>query len=326
VDAKAIIEDYVNAVAAKLPRRLRNDIGLELRTLLTEQVRSAAGAAGRAPDSEIALQVLNDFGTPGEVAGRYAAAGFQIIEPEQAPTFVKLASACVVLLWAATLPQVFHGSMTLGDWSQRWGFGALAWVGALLVWYGVANWVRRRSPADPDSLSRPWTHWIFMLPAPGVWRPGEPQATERRAALGAAPLGAILTVFFIAPAWILGHLLPAGTNTSWVLYDESFRRSLLWPLIALMVLRLGLLVAGVLNERWRTPTAAIGLGLRMCFVALLFWTVFRWHIFANAITDGLFKAWLLIFLVINTIQMIVWLRRAATRVRVPRSLTSSQHR
>ena len=324
MDSKAIIEDYVNAVAAKLPRRLRNDIGLELRTLLTEQVRSAAQAAGRSPDGDIALQVLRDFGTPGEVAGRYVAAGFQIIEPEQAPTFVKLASACVVLVWAATLPLVFHGSMTLGDWSQRWGFGALAWVGALLVWYGVANWVRRRSPADPDRVSRPWTRWIFMLPAPRVWRPGEPEAAERRAALGAAPLGAILTVFFIAPAWILGHLLPAGTNTAWVLYDESFRRSLLWPLIALMVLRLSLLTAGVLNERWRSPTAAIGLGLRVCFVGLLYWTVFRWHIFANPITDGLFKAWLLIFLVINTIQMVVWLRRAAMRVRVPKSLTSSQ--
>ena len=39
MDAQAIIEDYVNKVAAKLPRKLRNDVGLELRTLLTEQLR-----------------------------------------------------------------------------------------------------------------------------------------------------------------------------------------------------------------------------------------------------------------------------------------------
>ena len=42
MDTQAIIEDYVNKVAAKLPRKLRNDVGLELRTLLIEQLRSAA--------------------------------------------------------------------------------------------------------------------------------------------------------------------------------------------------------------------------------------------------------------------------------------------
>jgi hypothetical protein len=39
MDTQAIIEDYVNKVAVKLPRKLRNDIGLELRTLLVEQLR-----------------------------------------------------------------------------------------------------------------------------------------------------------------------------------------------------------------------------------------------------------------------------------------------
>jgi hypothetical protein len=323
MDAQAIIEDYVNTVAAKLPRKLRNDIGLELRALLTEQLRNAQEGAGQSPNSEIVMEVLRRFGRPDEVAARYAPRGFQLIEPEHAPTLVKLAAICVVIQWAVTLPLVFSSRMALGEWWLRWGFNALSWVGALVVWFGIAGWIQRRSPIDPHSFSRPWTHWIFWLPFPRDWRPGEPEATERRAALGAAPLGAVLTIFFIAPAWILSCLLPAGANTSWALYDSSFQRWLLPPLIALMAVRLMLLVAVALNERWRTATATVRFSLWVCFVALLYWTVFGWHIFADLLTDAVFKAWLLIFLLINTIQIIVWLRRAATRVRMPESFPSA---
>ena len=66
-------------------------------------------------------------------------------------------------------------------------------------------------PLTPSNGARPWTHWIFWVPFPRDWRPGEPEATERRAAMGAAPLGAVLTIFFIAPAWILSRL-SAGRN------------------------------------------------------------------------------------------------------------------
>jgi hypothetical protein len=46
------------------------------------------------------------------------------------------------------------------------------------------------------------------------------------------------------------------------------------------------------------------------------------QIFANRLADYLFKAWLFIFLLVNTIQILVWVRRQATRVRVPRSLAT----
>jgi hypothetical protein len=319
MDTQAIIEDYVNKVAAKLPRKLRNDVGVELRTLLTEELRSVAQDAGRSPDSEMAMDVLRRFGQPDEVAARYAPRGFQLIDPEHSPIFVKLATLCVAIQWAITLPAVFSSRMTFGDWWLRWGFSAFSWVGFLVLWFGIANWVQRRSPADPSSGSRPWTHWIFWVPFPREWRPGEPEAAERRAAMGAAPLGAVLTIFFIAPAWILAHLLPAGTDTSWALYDEHFQRWLLTPLIALMAVRLVLLAVAALSERWRARTETLRVGLWVCFVALLYWAVFGGHIFAHPTTDALFKAWLLIFLLINTIQILVWIRRAATRVRIPKT-------
>ena len=320
MDTQAIIEDYVNKVAAKLPRKLRNDVGLELRTLLTEQLRSAAQDAGRSSDSEMAMDILRRFGRPDEVAARYAPRGFQLIEPEYSPILVTLATLCVAIQWAVTLPAVFSSRMTLGDWWLRWGFSAFSWVGFLVLWFGLASWIQRRSPADPGTGIRPWTHWIFWVPFPTEWRPGEPEATEWRAGMYAAPLGAVLTIFFIAPAWILGHLLPAGTDTSWALYDDHFQRWLLTPLIALMAVRLVLLAVVALNERRRARTETLRFGLWVCFVALLYWAVFSGRIFAHVITDALFKAWLLIFLLVNTIQIFVWIRRAATRVRIPKTL------
>ena len=320
MDAQSVIDMYANDVAARLPRKIRNDVGLELRSLLTEQLRSAAQDAGRSPDSEMAMAVLRRFGQPDEVAARYAPRSFQLIEPEYSPMFMKLATLCVAIQWAVTLPAVFASRMTVGDWWLRWGFSAFSWVGFLVVWFGMASWIQRRSPADPSSSSRPWTHWIFWVPFPRAWYPRDPEATEWRAALNAAPLGAVLTILFIAPAWILAHLLPAGTDTSWAQYDDHFRRWLLTPLIALMAVRLALLAAAAMKERWRARTEALRFGLWVCFVALLYWAVFGGRIFAHLTADALFKAWLLIFLFVNTIQILMWILRAATRVRIPKTL------
>ena len=137
-----------------------------------------------------------------------------------------------------------------------------------------------------------------------------------------SPLGAVLTIFFIAPAWILGHLLPAGTDTSWALYDDHFQRWLLTPLIVLMAVRLVLLAAAALKSGGARGPETLRFGLWVCFVALLYWVVFSGRIFAHVITDALFKAWLLIFLLVNTIQIVVWIRRVATRVRIPKTLAS----
>lgn len=320
MDAHAVIDSYIDNIAARLPRKARNDIGVELRTLLTEQLTAAAADTGRAPDEELAIEVVRRFGRPEDVAARYFSRGFQIIEPEHAPAFVTLSVVCVAIQWALTLPAVFASHTTFHDWWWSSGFSAFAWVGILVTWFGLATWVRRRSPTDSESLARPWTHFIFWLPLPADWRPVDREATERRAGIGAFPIGVVLTLFFIAPSWFLERLTPAGTHTSWALYDADFRRWLLPPLIALMVARLGLFIAAGLSDGWRARTGALRFGLWICFVGLLYWATFGWHIFATPAVDALFKAWLLIFLLINVIQIIMRGRRALTRVRVPKTL------
>jgi hypothetical protein len=235
--------------------------------------------------------------------------------------FVALSALCVIVQWALTLPAVFASRTTLGEWWGGWGFGAFAWVGMLVTWFGLATWVRRRTPADPDSFLRPWTHFIFWLPVSMGWRPFDTEGFERRVELRALPLGVAVTIFFVAPASFLGLLTRTGTDTSWALYDEGFRRGILPVLIALMVVRLALCAVAGVNAHLRARLDVIRFALRVCFVGLLTWAVFGGSIFAGPLADALFKVWLLVYLLVNVIQIVVWIRRALTRVRVPKTLT-----
>jgi hypothetical protein len=323
MDTSALIASYTNDVARRLPRKLRNEVGLELRALLTDQVNAAAADAGRAPDSELALRVLKNFGRPDEVAARYHhAREFNVIEPAHAPVFVKLAAFCVLAQWALTLPRVFSSSLTFGDWWLGWGAGALWWVGLLTVWFGVAGWIQRRSPIDPHSFVRPWTHYIVWVPTRD-WLPGH-DVNLYAGAKVIVPLVSVLTVFFISPATFLNYVLPGNVDTSWARYDADFQRWLLTPLIALMAARLALFTLAVVDERLRARTEPVRLGLWIAFVGLLVWSAARWDIFASVFTDALFKAWLSIFLLVNCLQIYTEIRRALARVRVPKTLTQRQ--
>lgn len=80
MDTTTLIDSYTNDVARRLPRTLRNEVGLELRALLTDAVNAAAADAGRAPDRQLTLEVLRTFGRPDVVASRYAPRTFNVID------------------------------------------------------------------------------------------------------------------------------------------------------------------------------------------------------------------------------------------------------
>ena len=88
-----------------------------------------------------------------------------------------------------------------------------------------------------------------------------------------------------------------------------------------MVVRLVLCAVAGFNAHLRARLHAIRFALWVCFVGLLIWTVFGWAIFSSPVVDALFKVWLLVYLLVNVIQIVVWIRRALIRVRVPKTLT-----
>jgi hypothetical protein len=212
--------------------------------------------------------------------------------------------------WALTLPAVFRGTTAFSAWWITWGAGALWWVGALLVYFASAAWIRRAAAVDPDTGKRPWTHWILWLPMSEEWQPK--RAVNLQPTKSQIMLAVIATLFFAAPAWFLNLFL---ADASWARYDADFQRWLLIPLLALLTARIALSAAVLADPRRRAPTETLRLGFWAVFVGVLYWALAAWSIFATPAVDAVFKGWLSIFLLINTLQIAAGMRRAFTRVR-----------
>lgn len=201
----ALIESYVSEVVGHLPRKQRADVGFELRSLLTEELRGRAGDSE--PDIATTLDLLADFGRPAEVADRYRPAGFTIIRPADAPRFAWIALTGVAVQWVITLIATFTAPATgagddwlsrLGTWWLSAGLGAFWWPGLLISVSIVAavstarrggdarEWRPRAAALDRDSIRRP----LYVLAIAGAlvgiaalmaainlatWWPGLPQ-------------------------------------------------------------------------------------------------------------------------------------------------------
>ncbi len=62
--ADEILDTCVRAVAQALPRMQRDDVALELRALLGEELAARARAIGRTPDRARMMALLKDHGRP----------------------------------------------------------------------------------------------------------------------------------------------------------------------------------------------------------------------------------------------------------------------
>jgi hypothetical protein len=69
--ATEVIESYIDDTERLLPRRQRDDVASELRSLLNEELHARAQQSGRPPDESLALPLVRDYGNSNEVAVRY---------------------------------------------------------------------------------------------------------------------------------------------------------------------------------------------------------------------------------------------------------------
>jgi hypothetical protein len=121
---------------------------------------------------------------------------------------------------------------------------------------------------------------------------------------------------------VLEQLGAAGPE--WTAYDDAFGHQLLPPLIALMVARLVLFAIVAVRRRSSSALDYLRSALWVCFVALLWWAILRWRIFASGGPDFVLKTWLGIFLFINSIQIPLSLRRQWLSVKLPAVATGTR--
>lgn len=195
--ADAVIEAYVRDVAKYLPRGKRNDVAFELRTLLQDELAAKAERSGRAPDREMALEILQGFGRPAVCAARY----------QPRPPLIDPADNHNFIIWAVAGALV---AVILNPHGLSW----FAWIGGVFLYFAVAAWVRRRWQGDR----------LGWIPTRRVER-FPPRVVRPLALLGA--LGTLVFPFFmyLAPRTFADILFLGRIPTGGLELTEAFTYS-----------------------------------------------------------------------------------------------------
>lgn len=291
-----VIEAYVAEVMRRLPRKERNEIGFELRDLLTQML------AERAPDEardDVILNMLRDFGTPAEVAARYRPPGVVIIPAEQTRTFALLSLGGIALQWASTLPRVFDGQPLVAWWFS-WGLGAFWWPGFLAMMSLMAVFARELGMFKP------------------TWRPStvDPERINRNAMAFGLAWYAIGVAFMICLPWTTA-VLPEPMPRIFA-FDPTFLRERAPPVILLWLSGFATMFAAMLKGRWSKLTRRLSTAFGLGWVMLLVWWMMAGDIFLSPATDEGAKAALGLVVAIIVVDLAYGLYRRRTQIRAPK--------
>jgi hypothetical protein len=303
----AIIEAYVDDVVRRLPRRQRRDVGVELRSLLSEELRGRAGDEGRLPDEAMALDLVRNFGRPDDVAARYHPPGVAIIPPGQTAAFGWTALVGVLLQWAVSLPAALQagGLERIGAWWIGYGLGAFWWPGFLIMMMLAAALVRQRWPAQD---------------AP--WRPAPIHRDEVSRPLYAFGILAALAGIAI---WVFVAWFQAVSDSGFaraLRFDPAFFAIRAPALVLYWGSSLVLMAIVLVEGRWRSLTRQAQLASNLAGCALMVWFLFAGPIFVNEAADRPVK----FTLAVIAAAMLLSLAWQAWRRRRPYALPKSAAR
>jgi hypothetical protein len=145
-----IIDRYVAEVGRHLPEKSRPDLMREIRSLLEDALEDRSRATGRAPDEDMAVELLKEYGAPSKVAAAYLPPRY-LIGPQLFPIFFALLKIVLVIVMVAVLIEfgvsLGRDALSLGDVGVAFlnlvanllsgalqAFGTLALVFALIQW------------------------------------------------------------------------------------------------------------------------------------------------------------------------------------------------
>lgn len=302
MNANDVIESYVADVAVKLPRKHRNDVAFELRSLLNEELQGKAEAAGRAADAAMATELVNAFGRPSAVAARYQPT-LTVIDPADGRGFVRASVIGLAIIWCLglllRLEQVSESKLSVLAAMQQWWLGtvipSLWWPGVLVVAFSLAAWARRRWPA---------AHWKA--------RPGDRIQGGRATMIVGLVAIVCGTYLLVNPRWILdyfweGQAAPAAYDA--LTYTNTFLTHQAPWLLALILLNIPLFIAVIVTGRWTALMRRLEIALALAGCAFFAWTVFDGPITRSPASDAMVKLSLMLIIGITLITRGVQLFR-----------------
>ncbi|UQV17576.1 hypothetical protein MU852_12030 [Brevundimonas albigilva] len=153
-----LVERYLKAVAAQLPKETREDIVAELRDDIMGRIEDLEARLGRAPTDDEVEALLREAGHPLTVAARYRPGPQALIGPELYPWWlfgVKVGltvMACVTLigLAARVLAGDVYPGQAIGQGVASLFSGAVSIIGILTV----AGFILERQAKKPDFIAK----------------------------------------------------------------------------------------------------------------------------------------------------------------------------
>jgi hypothetical protein len=303
-----LINRYAHEVGQYLPHRLRADVEAELRSLLTDSVEEKALLGGVPAGDEVAAKVLREFGTPKDVAARYAPEPQYLIGPRLYPAYVTSVKVMLPILAAIFLALVAAGRFRhAGEppsvapffratgsflWSALENLGIMTLVFAL-----VERAIRHREAAgkawDPSAL-------------PPVNDPDRISYFGRIFALYVIASLALLFNFF--PDWVAVYVFRNSDASVYPLLMPDFARYM--PLInAWWILAFVLNLAVLRQGRWTRPTRWADFGLEVGWASILLLIVLGPPVFRYDYLTKVIAQWFLIFSAINACVLLYRLLR-----------------
>jgi hypothetical protein len=158
-----LIDRYVTEVGKHLPRKNRQDIEAEIRSTLEDMLDERKQAEAR-PEEELVMELLKEYGAPGEVAAKYKPHPY-LIGPRLFPLFervVKIIFAVVigasVIGFGVSLSKTgLSGpgfASALGEWFGGLISGLIAAFGNLVLVFAIIE--RTQAAAEFEKELKDW--------------------------------------------------------------------------------------------------------------------------------------------------------------------------
>ncbi len=136
-----LVNDYLRAVAALLPKAQREDIVAELRDTILTRIEEREGDLGRPLTYDEVEAVLREVGHPVVVAARYAEGPQHVVGPTLYPYWLFAVKAAIALQVATALIVIFFRALAFDDVSLAIGRAIGSAITGTLVLIGVATCV-----------------------------------------------------------------------------------------------------------------------------------------------------------------------------------------
>ncbi|MFN2146580.1 MAG: hypothetical protein ACK2T7_14615 [Anaerolineales bacterium] len=276
-DYKELFNQYAVETGRYLPRRKRQDIQMEIVSLLEDALEDISETAGQQPDEAMAFEVLRSFGPPITYADKYRQREY-LVGPEIFPLFkpvLVFALALFLIQFVVGMALAINsGGFDLLGTVDKFFDGGFQMLGVLVLTFAIIE------RTTPESFLR----WPFRE-MERTWEPKGLLANRKKKAVKVRDvwfelvfLGgfAIFLAFF--PQWV-----GVGVNRDGVwgfVPTLSANYEIYQPwIVAYLLAKLIFNVVLARRSYWDNEMRWIGIGLRVVSIVLLSWMMFGPELF-----------------------------------------------